>query len=164
RQEKPVTVAIAGGVVTDYCAWVIDASCFGKTHGIVRIDDRVTKTTIAEPDKTGRHSARIDELANDVASFVNLLRQGRISGPGIIKSRDHFNRARVPCLLSKRPHHWEHEQNCQNADKYLFWFHNVCFHLFCPLIDACWGFAGLRIAEISGQIDPEGGPFCLLGP
>jgi hypothetical protein len=28
-------------------------------------------------------------------------------------------------LLSERPHQWEHEQNCQNADKYLFWFHNA---------------------------------------
>jgi hypothetical protein len=27
-------------------------------------------------------------------------------------------------LLSE-PHQWEHEQNCQNADKYLFWFHDV---------------------------------------
>jgi len=27
-------------------------------------------------------------------------------------------------LLSERPHQWEHEQNCQNADKYLFWFHD----------------------------------------
>jgi len=30
-------------------------------------------------------------------------------------------------LLSERPHQWEHEQNRQNADKYLFWFHNVYF-------------------------------------
>src|SRR6476620_6371760 len=93
RQEKPVIVAIGGGVVTADCAWVIDASSFGKTHRIVRVDDRRAKATIAEPDKTARHSARIDELANDVASFVNLLRQGQISGPGIIKSRDHFDRA-----------------------------------------------------------------------
>jgi hypothetical protein len=28
-------------------------------------------------------------------------------------------------LLSERPHQWEHEQNCQNADKYLFWFHDA---------------------------------------
>jgi len=27
-------------------------------------------------------------------------------------------------LLSERPHQWEHEQNCQNADKSLFWFHD----------------------------------------
>jgi hypothetical protein len=27
-------------------------------------------------------------------------------------------------LLSE-PHQWEHEQNCQNAHKYLFWFHDV---------------------------------------
>ena len=93
RQEKPVKVTIAGGVVTDDCAWVIDASSFGKTHGIVRVNDRRAKATIAEPDKTARHSVRIDERANDVASFVNLLRQGLISGPGIIKSRDHFDRA-----------------------------------------------------------------------
>src|ERR1700745_4040568 len=86
RQEKPVKVTIAGGVVTADCAWVIDASSFGKTDGIVRVDDRVAKATIAEPDKTPRHSVRIDEFANDVASFVNLLREGRISGPGIIKS------------------------------------------------------------------------------
>ena len=86
-------VAIAGAVVTDYCASVIDASPFGKTHDIVRVDDRRAKATIAEPDKTARHSVGIDELANDVASFVDLLREGLISGPGIIKSRDHFNRA-----------------------------------------------------------------------
>src|SRR5207253_5641679 len=92
RQKKPVTVAIAADVVTADCAWVIDASSFGKTHGIVRVDDRRAKATIAEPDKSARHPERVDENANDVASFVNLLRQGRISGPGIIKSRDHFNR------------------------------------------------------------------------
>src|SRR6476646_10074172 len=102
--------SIANNVVTDYCASVIDASAFGKTHGIVRVDDRRAKATIAEPDKTAHHSARIDELANDVASFVNLLRRGgHNSGPVIIKSRDHFNRARVRCLLSERPHQWEHE-------------------------------------------------------
>jgi hypothetical protein len=28
-------------------------------------------------------------------------------------------------LLSERPHQWEHEQNCQNAVKYLFWFHDA---------------------------------------
>src|SRR6476620_2632644 len=104
RQEKPVKVAIAGGVVTDYCASVIDASSFGKTHGIVRVDDRIAKATVAEPDKTARHPERIDENANDVASFVNLLRQGLISGPGIIKSRDYFDRARARCLLSERSH------------------------------------------------------------
>src|ERR1700730_6361110 len=93
RQEKPVIVAIGGSVVTADCAWVIDASSFGKTHGIVRVDNRRAKSTVAEPDKTSRHSGRIDELANDVASFVNLLRQGRISRPGIIKSRDHLDRA-----------------------------------------------------------------------
>ena len=54
RQEKPVKVAIAGAVVTDYCASVIDASSFGKTHGIVRVNDRRAKATIAEPDKTAR--------------------------------------------------------------------------------------------------------------
>ena len=54
RQEKPVKVTIAGAVVTDYCASVIDASSFGKTHGIVRVDDRRAKATIAEPDKTAR--------------------------------------------------------------------------------------------------------------
>src|SRR5215510_9325420 len=96
--------AIADNVVTDYCAWVIDASSFGKTDGIVRVDDRRAKATIAEPDKTAHHSARIDELANDVASFVNLLRQSLISGAGIIKSRDYFNRARPRCLLSERLH------------------------------------------------------------
>src|SRR5262245_18197858 len=117
--------AIADDVVTDYCAWVIDASSFGKTDGIVRVDDRRAKATIAEPDKTADHSARIDELANDVASFVNLLRQGQISSPGIIISRNHFNTARVGCLLSECPHQWEHEQNCQNADHYLFWFHDA---------------------------------------
>ena len=116
--------AIAGGVVTDYCAWVINASSFGKTHGIVRVDDRRAKATIAEPDKRSRHPVR-QENANDVASFVNLLRLGQISGSGIIKSRDHFDRARVRCLLSERPHQWEHEQNCQNAVKYLFWFHDA---------------------------------------
>ena len=104
RQEKRVNGTIGDGVVTGYCAWVIDASSFGKTDGIVRVDDRVAKATIAEPDKTARHSARIDELANDVASFVNLLRKGLISGPGIIKSRDYFDRARVRCLLSECPH------------------------------------------------------------
>jgi hypothetical protein len=36
-----------------------------------------------------------------------------------------LDRARVRCLLSERPHQWEHEQNCQNADKYLFWFHDA---------------------------------------
>src|SRR6266436_8258046 len=100
RQEKRVNGAIAGSVVTGYCAWVINASSFGKTHRIVRVDDRRAKATIAEPDKTARHRGRIDELANDVASFVNLLREGRISRPGIIKSRDHFDRTRVGCLLS----------------------------------------------------------------
>ena len=35
----------------------------------------VAKATIAEPDKTACHSGRIDEFANDVASFVNLLRE-----------------------------------------------------------------------------------------
>src|SRR5882724_6176670 len=109
RQEKPVAVAIAADVVTADCAWVIDAASFGKTHGIVRVDDRRAKATIAETDKTARHPTRIDENTDDVASFVNLLRQGRISGPGIIKSRDHFDRARVRCLLSERPHQWEHE-------------------------------------------------------
>src|ERR1700745_1181702 len=93
RQEKPVKVTIAGGVVTADCAWVIDASSFGKTHRIVRVNDRLAKAPISEPDKTARHPTRGDEHANDVASFVNLLRQGLISGPGIIKSRDHFNRA-----------------------------------------------------------------------
>src|SRR5262249_22454893 len=116
RQEKRVNGTIADDVVTYYCAWVIDASSFGKTDGIVRVDDRRAKATIAEPDKTAHDSARIDELANDVASFVNLLRQGLISGAGIIKSRDHFNRARPRCLLSERPHQGEHEQNCQHAD------------------------------------------------
>src|SRR6476620_10273272 len=43
RQEKPMKVTIAGGVVTADCAWVIDASSFGKTHGIVRVNDRGTK-------------------------------------------------------------------------------------------------------------------------
>src|SRR5260370_26065121 len=61
RQEKPVTVAIAAGVVTADCAWAIDASSFGKTHGVIRVDDRRAKATIAEPDKTARHSVRIDE-------------------------------------------------------------------------------------------------------
>ena len=28
-------------------------------------------------------------------------------------------------MLSERPHQWEHEQNWQNADKYLFWFHDA---------------------------------------
>jgi hypothetical protein len=65
---------IADDVVTGHCAGVINAAAFGKTHGIVRVDDRVAKAPVAEPDKTTRHSARIDELANDVASFVNLLR------------------------------------------------------------------------------------------
>src|SRR4029453_565905 len=97
----------------------------GKTHGIVRVDDRRAKATIAEPDKTALHPERVDVNSNDVASFVNLLRLGRISGPGIIKSRDHFDRARVRCLLSERLHQWEHEENCQNADKYLFWFHDA---------------------------------------
>src|SRR5262249_38985739 len=92
RQEKPVSVAITGGVVTADCAGVIDASPFGKTHSIVRVDDRRAKTTIAEPDKTARPQVRIEEDANDVAFFVNLLRQGRISGRGIIKGPDHFNR------------------------------------------------------------------------
>ena len=101
----------------------------GKTHGIVRFDDRRAKATIAEPDKTALHPERVDENANDVASFVNLLRLGRISGPGIIKSRDHFDRARVPCLLSERLHQWEHEENCQNAVKYLFWFHDAYSHV-----------------------------------
>src|SRR5258707_2680272 len=110
RQENPVIVAIGAGVVTDYCAWVIDASSFGKTHGIVRVDDRRAEATIAEPDKTAHHSARIDELANDVASFVNFLRRGgHNSGPGINKGRDHFDRARVRCLLSERSHQWEQE-------------------------------------------------------
>ena len=36
----------------------------------------VAKATIAEPDKTARHQVRIEENANDVASFVNLLRRG----------------------------------------------------------------------------------------
>ena len=72
-------VAIAADVVTDYRAWVIDSSPFSKTHGIVRIDDRVAKATIAEPDKTGRHSARIDELANDVA--LSLIFCGRVEFP-----------------------------------------------------------------------------------
>src|SRR5204863_7198390 len=98
-------------------------SSLGKTQAIVRVDDRVAKATIAEPDETGRYSVRIDELANDVASFSNLLRQGVISGPGIIKSGDHFNRARVRRLLTQRPHQWEHEQNCQSAHKYWVWFH-----------------------------------------
>src|SRR5262249_12703659 len=109
RQEKPVTVAIAGGVVAADCAWVIDASSFGKAHRIVRINDRIAKATIAEPDKPSRHSGGIDELANDVASFVNLLRQGVISGPGIIKGRDHFNGARARWSVSERPHQREHE-------------------------------------------------------
>ena len=47
RQEKPVKVTIAGGVVTADCAWVIDSSSFGKTHGIVRVNDRRAKATIA---------------------------------------------------------------------------------------------------------------------
>jgi hypothetical protein len=68
--------------------------------------DRRAKATIAEPDKTARHSARIDERANDVASLINLLRLGHISGPWIIKSRDHFNGARA---FRERPHQWEHE-------------------------------------------------------
>src|SRR5262249_7007138 len=125
RQEICVFVAIAAEVVTADCAWVIDASSVGKTEGIVRFDDRVAKATIAEPDKTAREKARVEVTANDVTSVVNLLRDGRITGPGIIKSGDHFNRARVRCLLSERPHQWEHEQNCQNAVKYVFWFHDA---------------------------------------
>src|SRR5206468_11394994 len=83
RQEKRVKGTIADGVVTGDCACVIDASSFGKTHSIIRVDDRVAKATIAKPDKCSRHPARIDELAYDVASFVNLLRQRQISGPGV---------------------------------------------------------------------------------
>src|SRR5206468_5869235 len=98
---------------------------FGKAHGIIRVDDRVAKAAIAEPDKTARHQVRIEENASDVASFVNFLREGRISGPGIIKSGNHFDRARARCLLSERSHQWEHEQNCQNGVKYLFWFHDA---------------------------------------
>src|SRR5262249_42674 len=104
--------------------WVIDAASFGKTDGIVRVDDRRAKATIAEPDKTAHHSGGIDEFANDVASFVNLLREGRISGPGVIKSRNHFNRTRRRCLLRERPYERGQEENWQKADKYLFWFHD----------------------------------------
>jgi hypothetical protein len=28
-------------------------------------------------------------------------------------------------LLSERPHEWEHAQDCQNADEYLFCFHDA---------------------------------------
>src|SRR5262249_32119 len=134
RQEICVFVAIAAEVVTADCAWVIDASSVGKTEGIVRFDDRRAKATISEPDKTAREKARMKVTANDVASVVNLLRDGRISGPGVIKSRYHFNRARVRCLLSERPHQWEHEQNCQNAVKYLFLFHVIASLIDCPLL------------------------------
>src|SRR6478672_4931763 len=58
RQDKPVKVTIAADVVTVDCARVIDAPSFGKTHGIVRVDDRRTKATIAEPDERSRHPAR----------------------------------------------------------------------------------------------------------
>jgi hypothetical protein len=30
-------------------------------------------------------------------------------------------------LQSETTHQWEQEQNCQNADKSLFWFHGVYF-------------------------------------
>ena len=47
--------AIAGCVVTDYFTEVINAPSLGKTHGIVRVDDRLAKTTIDEPGKTARY-------------------------------------------------------------------------------------------------------------
>ena len=56
-RKNECMVAIAGDVVTADCAGVIDASSFGKTDGIVRVDDRRAKATIAEPDKTARHPA-----------------------------------------------------------------------------------------------------------
>src|SRR5262249_1939838 len=93
RQEKPVKVAIGGGGITDCCARAIDASSFGKTYGIVKAGDRIAITTIFEPDKTSSHPARIDENATEVTSFANVLRQGVMSDAGIIKGRDHFNRA-----------------------------------------------------------------------
>src|SRR5207249_7321765 len=60
RQEKRVNGTVGDDIVTGYCAGVIDASSFGKTHGIVRVDDGIAKGTIAEPDKTARHSSRIN--------------------------------------------------------------------------------------------------------
>ena len=67
-QEKRVKGAIAGCVVTDYFTEVINAPSFGKTHGIVRVDDRLAKTTIDEPGKTARYSGRITFNPNDVGS------------------------------------------------------------------------------------------------
>jgi hypothetical protein len=48
---------IAADVITVYRAWVIDAASFGKTDGIVRVNDRIAKATVAEPNKTSRHPA-----------------------------------------------------------------------------------------------------------
>src|SRR4030095_1267759 len=109
RQEKRVNGTVGDGVVTGDSACVIDAPAFGKTDGIVRVNDGIAKATIAEPDKTAHYPSRINELANDVASFINLLGQGVISVPGIIKSRDHFDRARGRCPLTERCHQWQHE-------------------------------------------------------
>src|SRR5206468_31705 len=81
---------------------VIDASAFSIIAGIVRVNDRRAKVTISEPDKTATHKARIVVNASDVARVIDLLREGRISGSRIIKSRDDSDRDSLRCLLSKR--------------------------------------------------------------
>ena len=52
-------ITIAGGVVTADCAWVIDASSFGKTNGIVRVNDRSAEATIAERGEEGLSVVRL---------------------------------------------------------------------------------------------------------
>jgi hypothetical protein len=50
-------------------------------------------------------------------------------------------------LLGERPYQWEHAKNCQNADKNLFWFHDV----FVSLIE----FSKHVQNEISAKVMPK---------
>ena len=79
RQEKPVGVAIAGDVVADYRAWVIDASSFGKTHVIVRVDYRSAKATIAEPEKP--RTTPLESMNSPTMSPLSLIFWGKVLFP-----------------------------------------------------------------------------------
>ena len=61
--------------------------------------------------RTKPRDTPLESMKTPTMSPLSLIfcGEGQISGPGIIKSRDHFDRARVRCLLSERPHQWEHE-------------------------------------------------------
>ena len=78
-QEKRVKGAIAGCVVTDYFTEVINAPSFGKTHGIVRVDDRLAKATIDEPGKTARYSA--ESMNSPTMSPISLIFCGKVEFP-----------------------------------------------------------------------------------